>query len=78
SLVVRQALRMTAAGIAIGAALAYLLTGVLARFLFQVSPHDPVVFASAACALCLLALVASYVPARRASSVDPLVALRTE
>jgi putative ABC transport system permease protein len=77
-LVVRQALRMTIAGIALGAALAYLLTGVLGKFLFEVSPHDPVVFASAGVALCLLALVASYVPARRASSIDPLVALRTE
>jgi len=77
-LVVKQALRMTIAGIALGATLAYVLTGVLGKFLFEVSPHDPVVFASAGVALCLLALVASYVPARRASSIDPLVALRTE
>ena len=77
-LVVRQAMAMTIAGIVIGAALAYPATGVLTRFLFQVSPHDPVVFVGAAVALCVLALVASYVPARRASGVDPLVALRTE
>jgi predicted permease len=77
-LVVRQALTMTIAGVAIGAALAYVLMDALATFLFQVSPHDPVVFASSGLALGVLALVASYVPARRASSVDPLVALRTE
>ncbi|HKB09837.1 MAG TPA: ADOP family duplicated permease, partial [Vicinamibacterales bacterium] len=77
-LVVRQALTMTLAGIAVGAPLAYVATQALARFLFEVSPHDPVVFAGAAAGLCLLALVASYLPARRAASVDPLAALRTE
>jgi putative ABC transport system permease protein len=77
-LVVRQALTMTIGGVAIGAALAYVLTDALGKFLFQVSPHDPAVFAGSGMALCGLALVASYVPARRASSVDPLVALRAE
>ena len=69
---------MALGGIAIGAALAYVLMDVLARFLFEVSPRDPVVFVSAGVGLCALGLVASYVPARRASRVDPLVALRTE
>jgi len=77
-LVVRQALIMTLGGIAIGAALASVMLDVLARFLFQVSPRDPVVFVSAGVGLCVVGLVASYIPARRASSVDPLVALRTE
>jgi putative ABC transport system permease protein len=77
-LVVAQALTMTLAGIAIGAPLAYVVMGLLARFLFQVSSHEPAVFVGTGLALCLLALAASYLPARRASSVDPLVALRTE
>jgi putative ABC transport system permease protein len=77
-LVVRQALAMTVLGIVVGAALAYPITRVLGRFLFEISPHDPVAFVGAGAVLCVLALLASYVPATRAARVDPLTALRTE
>jgi len=78
NLVVRQALAMTIAGVALGAIGAAALTRLLASFLFEVRPLDPATFASAAALLVGVALAASYVPARRASSVDPVVALRAE
>ena len=78
SLVVRQALALTAAGIAIGTVVSLAATRVLASFLFEISPRDPVAFAAAAGILIVLALGASYVPARRAARVDPLAALRVE
>ncbi|HEV8348486.1 MAG TPA: ABC transporter permease [Vicinamibacterales bacterium] len=77
-LVVRQALAMTIAGVALGAIGAAALTRLLASFLFDVRPLDPATFAVAAALLVGVALVASYVPARRASSVDPVIALRSE
>src|SRR5262249_22467443 len=75
-LVVGQAGTMVLLGLAIGAPLAYATAGLLATFLFEVSPRDPAVFATAAGVLVALALAASYLPARRATVVDPLQALR--
>jgi putative ABC transport system permease protein len=77
-LVVGQALRMTVTGIAVGLAAALALTRLLSRFLFDVRPSDPATFIAAAVVLIGAAIVASYVPARRATRVDPLVALRAE
>ncbi len=77
-IVVRQALAMTIAGIAFGVVGAAALTRVLASFLFEVRPLDAATFALAAVLLVGVALVASYVPARRASTVDPVEALRAE
>jgi len=77
-LVVRQALVMTLAGVALGAIGATALTRLLTAFLFEVRPLDPAIFAIAAAMLVGVALAASYVPARRASSVDPVIALRSE
>jgi ABC-type antimicrobial peptide transport system permease subunit len=74
-LVVRKALRLTIAGIALGLAASLGLTRVIAGFLFGVEPTDPVTFASVSVLLCLVALFASYVPAVRASRLDPLRAL---
>jgi predicted permease len=77
-LVIRDGLRLTAIGSVIGVVLALALTGVMTRFLFGVSPVDPVVFAWIPLALGAVALIATYVPARRAASTDPLAALRME
>jgi putative ABC transport system permease protein len=77
-LVVGQALRMALAGLAVGLAAALALTRLLSRYLFDVQPTDPATFFVASIVLICSALVASYVPARRAATVDPLTALRTE
>jgi putative ABC transport system permease protein len=77
-LVVRQAVVITAAGVALGAAAAAALTRLLTSFLFDVRPLDLPTFAATGAVLVCLALVASYLPARRASHVDPVIALRTE
>ena len=77
-LVVKQALTTTLVGIACGAALAMPATRLLERFLFETSPHDAATFIVIGVLLCVMTLVASYVPARRAARVDPLVALRAE
>jgi len=78
SLVVRHALTMAIIGVGVGAIGAMALTRLLASFLFEVRPLDPATFAAAAATLTAAALLASYIPARRASGVDPVVALRAE
>ena len=77
-MVVGQAIMLTLAGIAIGAAGALMLTRLMRDLLFLVGPADPVTFAAVAGLLAAVAVVASYVPGRRAARVDPVVALRTE
>ncbi len=77
-LVLRQTFVMSLAGVAIGLAAAAALTQLLRSYLFDVQPTDPITFAGAAGLLVVVALVASYVPALRATNVDPLVALRSE
>jgi predicted permease len=74
--VIGGALRLTAAGVAIGLFGAWILTQSIASLLFGVSPTDPVTFVSIALTLALVGLVASVLPARRAARADPLVALR--
>jgi ABC-type antimicrobial peptide transport system permease subunit len=77
-LVVSQALRMGLAGLALGVAGAFATTRVLSSLLFGVSAGDPLTFA-AVCALLLgVVLLAAYLPARRATRVDPIVALRMD
>ena len=77
-MVLKQALMLASAGVVIGLAAAMGLTRLMSSLLFGVSPMDPVTFASVAVGLSAVALVASYVPARRAAKVDPVVALRFE
>ena len=77
-MIIGEGLRMVGIGVSIGLALALALTRVLARLLFGVSPTDPLTFASIVVLLTLIALFACYIPARRATKVDPIVALRYE
>jgi len=78
TLVLGYALRLTGAGVVIGIVAAAILGPSLATLLFGIEPHDALTFASVAVGLVGIALVAGYLPARRATRVDPLVALRTE
>ena len=77
-LVVGQGLKLTAIGIAVGVAGALGLMRFLSGLLYGVKPTDPVTFAAVAALLLVVALFACYVPARRATKVDPMVALRHE
>ena len=77
-LVLRRAAVVTAAGIVIGAAVALLLTRLLAALLYGVESGDPATFVSVAVLLGVIALVAGYIPARRATRVDAIAALRAE
>ncbi len=77
-LVVGQGMTLAVAGIAIGIAAAWGLTQLLRGLLFGVSPHDPATFAAIAALLAAVAFVASYLPARRATHVDPVCTLRAE
>lgn len=76
--VVRQGLVPVGIGLVVGMAGAWIGTPLLKAHLFGVSEHEPLVFVAVACALVAVALLAIYLPARRAASVDPAVALRAE
>lgn len=78
SLVVRQGTLLAILGIGIGTLIALAVTRGLARFLFGVSPFDPTTFASVALVLLVAGVAATFFPARRATRVDPVVALRVE
>jgi ABC-type antimicrobial peptide transport system permease subunit len=76
--VLAQGGRFALAGIGIGLVLAGALAQLLKGLLLGVSPFDPVTYAAVAGLLVAICLVASFVPARRATTVDPLIALRAE
>jgi predicted permease len=77
-LVLRESVPLIVAGLAFGLIAAFGLTRLMSSLLFGVSPVDPITFASVSAALAAVALVASYLPARRASAMDPTEALRWE
>ncbi len=77
-MVVAQSVFVVAGGLALGVGLALVATRVLRGFLVGVAPTDPVVYAAAAALLAMVSLLASWLPARRASRIDPLEALRSE
>ena len=72
----RQAAQPAVTGLTLGLLAALFGTRVLSRFLFGVSPTDPATFAGVLVLLSVVAVLASYLPARRAASVDPQVVLR--
>jgi predicted permease len=77
-MVVRQGLKLALIGMALGVAGAWALTSFLASFLFGVAPRDPATFVLVSLALVAVSILACYIPARRATRVDPMVALRYE
>jgi len=77
-LVVRQGIVLSLIGITIGLGIGAVVTRSLSTFLFGVSPFDPKAFLGVTVVLLLAAVTASYFPARRATRVDPITALRSE
>jgi ABC-type antimicrobial peptide transport system permease subunit len=77
-MVLRRASRLTGIGLLGGLALAFFLARGVANLLVGVRPDDPLVFGSITVTIALIALASSWIPARRASRVDPLEALRSE
>jgi putative ABC transport system permease protein len=78
SMVVRQAMLLAAAGLVLGVVAALALSRTMTTLLFDLSPTDPATFGTVAIVLACVAFFASYIPARRAATVDPTVALRAE
>jgi ABC-type antimicrobial peptide transport system permease subunit len=77
-LIFREGLALAAIGIAIGLTLALAVTRLMAGFLIGISPFDPVTFVGVPLLLGIVTLLACWLPARRATRVDPMIALRAE
>jgi len=74
----RDGAKLTLIGVATGVVASVALTRLMTSILFEVKPTDPLTFAGVAVLLCFIALIACYLPARRAASVEPMQALRAE
>jgi putative ABC transport system permease protein len=77
-MVLRQGTKLALLGVAIGVGAAFGLTRLMTNLLYGVSAHDPLTFVAVAALLILVAVLACYIPARRATLVDPIIALRYE
>jgi len=77
-MILRQVFVLAALGLAIGVPVALGASKLVASFLFELKPKDPLAFAAAVAILLGAAILAGYAPARRASRIDPMVALRHE
>jgi putative ABC transport system permease protein len=77
-LIVGQGLKVVALGIVVGLIAAFALARLMASLLFGITATDPLTFAGVALLLVIVALIACFVPARRAAKVDPMIALRAE
>ncbi|HEY4837904.1 MAG TPA: ABC transporter permease [Candidatus Acidoferrales bacterium] len=75
---IRRGIALTLTGLALGLIASFALTRLMGGLLFGVTPHDPLTFVAMAALLLIVAMLACYIPARRATRVDPLVALRYE
>jgi putative ABC transport system permease protein len=74
---VKQALKLVGLGLVVGLIVAFILTRVMSTLLFGISATDPMTFLSISLVLLVVALLASYIPALRATKVDPMIALRS-
>jgi ABC-type antimicrobial peptide transport system permease subunit len=78
TMILRRASTLTAMGLTLGVAMAFGLAQLTSSLLFGVRPNDPVVFISITIAVAFIAMGSSWIPARRASRIDPMVALHDE
>jgi len=78
AMILQSGLLLVTMGVVPGLVAAFLLMQLIAGLLYDTSPSDPSTFLSVSVALVAMALLASYIPARRAATVDPMVALRYE
>ncbi|MDB6126860.1 MAG: macB 9, partial [Verrucomicrobia bacterium] len=78
ALILRQGLWRAGVGLVLGLTAAFFLSRYMGSLLYEVDPKDPLVFSGVAAMLLLVALFASWLPARRAAKIDPIVALRCE
>jgi ABC-type antimicrobial peptide transport system permease subunit len=78
NLIVRKGMALALGGVLIGLAAAFALTRLMRTLLFGVNSSDPATFLAIALLLAAVALLASYIPARRAARIDPMISLRSE